>query len=463
MNSESHKYEKYIPSDSESMWADPDELKNAATVKRISVDADNCQGCGLPIISDGRTAYVDNSDTHTLVFGATGSKKTRLFVMPLINFFALSGESFIVSDPKGEIYQKTSGHVSAQGYNAIVLNFRDLHSSSFWNPLKLPYDLYHKGKIDEAASLLTDFINSLAAPQRQGSKAPYFIELGCSMALAYFLFFIETAAPNEANMYNFANFFATKASHDSTEEISRCVADGSIASVNLKGVLANRDAKSTFGNVAACVSTMINPFIIRKTLCQVLSKSSFDIRDIGKEKTAIYIIVPDEKTTLHFLVTAFIKQTYEALIHEAQQQKDRKLPVRLNIILDEFGNIPTIPDMASMISAARSRNMRFFLMAQGMHQLQHKYYKDAETIKGNCDNWVFLTSREHALLQEISIMCGVISYSDLEGERKIRSLISMSELQRLKKENGEALILHGRHYPFVTERWTAKTVHVNKV
>jgi len=196
---------------------------------------------------------------------------------------------------------------------------------------------------------------------------------------------------------------------------------------------------------------MINPFIIRKTLCQVLSKSSFDIRNIGKKKTAIYIIVPDEKTTLHFLVTAFIKQTYEALIHEAQQQKDKKLPVRLNIVLDEFGNIPTIPDMASMISAARSRNMRFFLMAQGMHQLQYKYYKDAETIKGNCDNWVFLTSREHALLHEISNMCGVISFSDLEGKRRTRSLISISELQRLKKENGEALILHGRHYPFVTE------------
>jgi len=451
MNEERHKYERYIPGSSESRWADPEEIKSATTITRIMVDTDNCQGCGLPIISDGYTVYVDDSDTHTLVFGATGSKKTRLFVMPLINFFALSGESFIVSDPKGEIYQKTSGLVSAQGYSIIVLNFRDLNSSSFWNPLKLPYELYHNGKIDEAVSLLTDFISSLAAPQRRVTKDPYFIELGCSMALAYFLFFIETATPDEANIYNFANFYATKATPEATEEISRCVADGSIASVNFKGVLANKDAKSTFGNVAACVSSMINPFIIRKALCQVLSKSSFDVRNIGKEKTAIYIIMPDEKTTLHFLVTAFIKQTYEALIHEAQQQTDRKLPVRLNIVLDEFGNIPTIPDMASMISAARSRNMRFFLMAQGMHQLRNKYDEDAETIKGNCDNWAFLTTREHALLQEISNLCGEILFNDLDGNVKTRPLISISELQRLKKEKGEVLILHGRHYPFVTE------------
>jgi type IV secretion system protein VirD4 len=125
--------------------------------------------------------------------------------------------------------------------------------------------------------------------------------------------------------------------------------------------------------------------------------------------------------------------------------------VRLNIVLDEFCNIPAIPDMASMISAARSRNMRFFLMAQGMHQLQFKYREDAETIKGNCDNWVFLTSREHELLREISNLCGETLFTDLDGNLKSRPLISISELQRLKKEKGEALILHGRHYPFVTE------------
>jgi len=452
MGADRCKYEKYMPC-SESRWAAPEEIKNAATIKRIIVDAANCQGqgCGLPIISDGRVSYVDNSDTHTLVFGATGSKKTRLFAMPLINFFALAGESFIVSDPKGEIYQKTSGLVSAQGYDAIVLNFRELCSSSFWNPLELPHELYHKGKVDEAVSFLLDFIYALAKPQREGAKDTYFIELGCSMALAYLLFFIATATKDEANIYNFANFYATKSSPDTAEIISQRVADGSIASVNLKGVLANKDAKSTFGNVAACVSAMINPFIIQKTLCQVLSKSSFDIRNIGKEKTAIYIIVPDEKATLHFLVTAFIKQIYEISIYEAQQQKNRKLPVRLNIVLDEFGNIPAIPDMVSMISASRSRNMRFFLLAQGMHQLQQKYYIDAETIKGNCDNWVFLTSKEHGLLQEICSKCGVVSFRDLDENIKERPLISISELQRLSKEKGEALVMHGRHYPLVTE------------
>jgi type IV secretion system protein VirD4 len=451
LKQENYKFGRYISKDNDSRWADSSEIKNASTIKRINIEDDDCPSGGLPVISDGRTAYVDHSDTHTLIFGSTGSKKTRLFGMPLINILAMAGESFIATDPKGELFDRTSGLVVAKGYEIIVLNFRDLKQSDFWNPLMLPYILYHNGHLDEAVSLINDFINALAEPQRKYTKDIYFIDLACSQMLANLLFFIDTASPDEANIYNFANYFAEKSSPGSTEKISKCVADGSIASINFKSVLTNKYAERTFGNVSSCVTNMLNPFIIRKSLCQILSRSSFDIKSIGKEKKAIYIIVPDEKTTLHFLVTAFIKQTYEALISEAQNQHYKRLPIRLNFVLDEFCNIPAIPDMASMISAARSRNMRFFLMAQSLWQLRQKYKEDAETIKGNCDNWVFLTSREYKLLDEISKLCGETFYRESDGSLKSRPLISVSELQRFKKEYGETLILHGRNYPFVSE------------
>ena len=301
MNKESHKFERYIHGSGDSRWADIEELKKSSTIKLVVVNGDDCKSCGLPIISDGRLAYVDDSDTHTLIFGSTGSKKTRLFGMPLISMFALAQESFIATDPKGELYEKTSGLVQAKGYKAIVLDFRDINQSAQWNPLAIPYELYHKGAVDEAISLMNDFLGTLAEPQRKGTKDPYFIELGYSMALAYMLFFIETASSEEANISNFANFFAAHSSVEQAQEISRCIAEGSIAAINFKGVLTNKDAKTTYGNVASCVSVMINPFITRKTLCQMLSTSSFDVRDIGKRKSAVYIIVPDEKTTLHFL------------------------------------------------------------------------------------------------------------------------------------------------------------------
>ena len=452
MKQQNHKFGRYVSANKDSSrWADSEEIKNASTVAHINIETDDCSGGGIPIISDGSTAYVDNSDTHTLIFGSTGSKKTRLFGMPLINILAMTGESFITTDPKGELYDKTSGLVAAKGYKTIVLNFRDLNQSDFWNPLALPYQLYHSGKTEEAISLINDLVTSLAEQQKETTKDSYFIDLAASQALANMLFFIDTALPEEANIYNFINFFFSTCTPDYTQNLADNVADGSIASINYKSVLTNKAVEKTFANVSSCVATMLNPFIVRKTLCQVLSQSSFDIRKLGESKTAIYIIVPDEKTTLHFLVTMFIKQVYETLISEAHQQKNGKLPVRLNFVLDEFCNIPEIRDMPSMISAARSRNMRFFLIVQSLWQLKQKYREDAETIKGNCDNLVFLTSREYDLLKEISNLCGFSSFQDADGGIKSQPLISVSELQRFKKERGETLILHGRHYPFVTE------------
>jgi type IV secretion system protein VirD4 len=451
MKNDDYHFGKYVSNDNNSRWADSSEIMNADTIKRVNIEADDYPGAGIPVISDGRIAYVDNSDTHTLIFGSTGSKKTRLFGMPLINILAMAGESFIATDPKGELFHKTSGLVAAKGYKTIVLNFRDLKQSDLWNPLTIPYELFHNGKTDEAVSLINDLITALADPQQKNTKDTYFIDLARSQALANMLFFIETASKEQANIYNFSNFFASTPTADATERLADYVTEGSIASINYKGVLTNKGADRTFANVSSCVSAMLGPFTIRKTLCQALSQSSFDVRDLGNSKTAIYIIVPDEKTTLHFLVTAFIKQTYEALINEAQQEENKKLPVRLNLLLDEFCNIPTIPDMASMISAARSRNMRFFLLAQSQWQLKQKYKEDAETIKGNCDNWVFLSTREFDLLKEISNLCGDTFYKDAGGTIMTKPLISPSELQRFKKELGEALIFHGRNYPFVTE------------
>ena len=90
--------------------------------------------------------------------------------------------------------------------------------------------------------------------------------------------------------------------------------------------------------------------------------------------------------------------------------------------------------------------MRYYLVVQSLHQLKGRYGEDADTIKGNCNNIVFLTSKELDLLGEISALCG--EYYTSEGYK--RKLISVSELQRLDKAKGEVLVLYGRKYPFIT-------------
>ena len=135
MNDESYKYTKYYRVQQETRWADINEIK--ADTEHIKITDDKYNAAGLPIISDGLNVWVDDTDTHSLIFGSTGSKKSRLFCMPMLNIMAGAGESFVVTDPKGELYDYTSGFVKSKGYDVVVLNFRDLSYGDTWNPLAL--------------------------------------------------------------------------------------------------------------------------------------------------------------------------------------------------------------------------------------------------------------------------------------------------------------------------------------
>ncbi len=437
-----YKLGKYQNINQETRWATTEEIKRSSTY--INLHDDTYPGAGIPLMSNGHEAYVDNLDTHTLIFGATGSKKTRLFCMPILNYFVKAGESFVATDPKGELYARTSGIAKAHGYNTVVLNFRDIGNGDMWNPLLLPYELYHNGKQDEAVAMLNDFVRTIASPQLKNTKDVFWPEMASSLALANLLLLMEAASKEEVNVASLAALCTT----DSSDKLSKLSANmkmDTIAGLNYKNIFTS--AEKTLQSIMVSLFGMIRIFTTQKNLTNMLSGNTIDISRFGREKTAVYLIIPDEKSTYHFLVTTFIKQAYELLIAEAQKSKNRQLPVRVNFVLDEFCNLPQIPDMPSMISAARSRNMRYFLVVQSLHQLKSCYAENADTIKGNCDNWVFLTSKELDLLKEISELCG--SYHTANGLN--RRLISISELQRLDKNKGEALIMHSRQYPVISE------------
>ena len=194
-------------------------------------------------------------------------------------------------------------------------------------------------------------------------------------------------------------------------------------------------------------------FSSQEALSEMLSYSDFDIRDIGKEKTAVFLKVHDEKTTYHALATIFVKQAYEALIAVAQTCPGLKLPYRTNFILDEFANMPALKDVETMITASRSRNIRFSFVIQNFSQLNKVYGKDvAETIKGNCGNFVYLMSTELSALEEISKLLGDQKPPKAkkdEPAQPIRPLFTVSDLQALKE--GEVIINRFRSMPFKTK------------
>ena len=108
---------------------------------------------GIPLLYDNDKIYVDNSDSHSLIIGATGSKKTRLLVLPLVHILGYTEESMIITDPKAEVYNRTASMLKNKGYEIIVLNFRNPSTGSCWNPLAIPLKCTKMGVEIERTSL----------------------------------------------------------------------------------------------------------------------------------------------------------------------------------------------------------------------------------------------------------------------------------------------------------------------
>ena len=115
---------------------------------------------GLPVIYTDSSAYITN-EGHSLVIGSAGSGKTQAIILPLVKLAMLSGESLLINDPQGEIYQKTANEFKNRNYKTILLDFNESIYGNYWNPLKLAYDLYQSGNTDKAVDLIENIGISL--------------------------------------------------------------------------------------------------------------------------------------------------------------------------------------------------------------------------------------------------------------------------------------------------------------
>ena len=404
---------------------------------------------GVPMDYDPTAAltYADGSDAHTLLIGATGSKKSRLVVMPTVRILGAAGESMVVCDPKAEIYHRTSGYLKKLGYNLHVVNLRDPSKGDGWNILEIPFKLYTSGNIDKAYEYIND---QAAALIPISSRDPYWDYSSRDLYVGLVMLLFELAIKFElgidaVNMQSLirlkTDFFSSTISRDIKKTDLWLFAEKhDLIRTKLLGIVIC--PSDTMGCILSVFDQYLSCFTLQPQIISLLNKTTLSVNRIGYDKTAIFLIMPDEKSTYHKLITVFIKQIYELLIDQAyNDRQENGFPIRVNFLLDEFSSLPTISDFPQMIAASRSRNIRFTLVIQSKHQIQQRYEDEAETIQSNCANWMFLNSREVPLLQEIST---------LAGDKGNKPLISVSRLQHLNKEKGECLVFAGRLYPYIS-------------
>ncbi len=372
----------------------------------------------------------------------SGSGKSASYSIP--NAYQMLG-SYVFTDPKGELYDRTAGYLKEHGYEIKVLNLVRPQYSDGYNPL-----MHISSELD------VDVIaNTIVKGQKTDSGSdPYWDDMAEMLLKALIYYLIATRPEEEQNLASCAELVraANKngGSNLLTDLMNQLPYDHP-ARMNYKSI--EIAPEKTYGSILSSLQSKLGKFD-SKEIAELTSTDTINFEDIGNKKTAVYVISSDTHTAYDFLLTIFFSQMIQQLYDYADQNGGR-LKEQTFFILDEFANIGKIPDFDKKISTSRSRKISFSVILQNIDQLEAVYEKSYETIMGNCDTHVFLGSNSFKTVEYFSKALGEktigrdsISVSKDKQNHKTgksvsdqvmaRALMTPDELRRM--DNDECII-----------------------
>ena len=327
------------------------------------------------------------------MYGGSGAGKSASYVIP--NALQLLG-SYVFTDPKGELYDKTAGYFDAKGYDIKVLNLVNPENSDGYNPLA-----HIKSEID------VDVIaNTIMKGQSEGTGSDPYWDNMAEMLLKALIYFLKAVRPPEeqnlascSEMVRAAN---TSGGGNKLTELMDVLPYDHPARMNYKSI--EIAPEKTYSSILSTLQSKLGKFD-SKEIAEVTSTNTIDFESIGARKTVVYVISSDTHTAYDFLLTIFFSQMIQQL-YDFADKNGGALPVPTYFILDEFANIGQIPDFDKKISTSRSRKISFSVILQNLDQLEAVYEKAHETIIGNCDTHVFLGSNSQKTVEYFSKQLG---------------------------------------------------------
>ena len=359
---------------------------------------------GMQEVKGREKFWLNDQDMHTLIIGATRSGKSRKILLPAIWELAQAEESMVVGDPKGELYITTKEYLEKQGYKVIALNLREPRKGNQWNMLHLANEAVKDGDIPRAVEIAWDIASSIISKESAKNTEPIWINGAQSVVATLIISTIMDAdfdfQKHMGTVYYMLSELAITRD-DGTVPINdfintlpkRHPARDAFASAR---VSAQKTRESFFSSVLAELRLFSDPNIQNMTC-----KQDHEFEKIGIEKTAVFLIVPDEKETRNVLATLYIDQVYQAMV-DLSNKLGGRIPRRVNVLLDEFGNLPPIPRFANKLTVGGGRGVRFTIAVQDITQIKELYDKKAQTITGNCHNWIYLKTADLETAKVIS-------------------------------------------------------------
>ena len=346
-------------------------------------------------------SYKTKLNNNVIVVGTSGSGKTRSIVTP--DLLQASG-SYILSDPKGTLYNTYKDYLKKQGYVVKKLDFTDPTHSSHYNFFK-----YIKSTQDIVK------IAHMLIYQRKatGHLDPFWDEASQLLVQSVIAYLMEQWTEKEQNLHRLLQIIGLSQMEGDMEDhknpldylmedLGKKNEDSYALSMYTKfRVAANRTIRSILISVNARLGLYDTP-----ELNELTNSDDIDISSIGKRKTALFVVVSDTDRSLDGLVNIFFTQAMNELCRCADKEcKNYMLPVPVRFIMDDFATNCKIDDFPRMIASIRSRGISTMLMIQAESQLSESYGEDGKTIIGNCDTYVYLGGNDVATAKAVAERC----------------------------------------------------------
>lgn len=340
------------------------------------------------------TAMVDTGDVHALMIGAAGVGKTAYWLYPCIEYACASGMSFLSTDTKGDVMRNYGGVAKEYGYNVSVIDLRNPTKSNGNNLLNLvnkymdlykeyPNQLAYKAKAEKYAKIISKTIILSGAESASFGQNAYFYDAAEGILTATILLVAEFCEPQKRHIVSVFKIIqellapSEKRNKNQFQELMALLPNDHKAKW-FAGAALNASDQS-MASVMSTALSRLNAFLdseLEQILC---FDTEVDTEKFCAEKSAIFIIMPEEAPTTFFMVSLIIQQLYREILAVADEEGG-KLKNRCIFFCDEFGTLPKIQDAEMIFSASRSRRLQIVPIIQSFSQLDKNYGKEGEEI-----------------------------------------------------------------------------------
>lgn len=351
---------------------------------------------------------------HTMVYGASGTGKSRGFVKPFIlkraKEFSESGikNSMVLVDPKGELFESMSEYLRNQGYVVKAFNLLDMENSDGWNCIG------EIGSDTDMVQSVAEIIIRNTADSEQ--KADFWDKAEKNLLIALILYVQSLTDPvtgellpiHERSLGRIYKMLSTEGSKSLDAKFKRLPLDHPARAPY--GIF-KQAASNLWGNIFIGLGSRMSVF--QNKLVDTITKyHEIDLELPGKQPCAYFCIISAQDTAYEFLSSMFFSLLFMKLTEYARKQGDERgrLPVEVDVMLDEFCNVGRILDFKKTISVVRGFNINCHVVVQSIAQLADRYpVKEWEEIVGNCDTQLFLGCNDTMTAEHISKRCGSVT------------------------------------------------------